>query len=208
MKQRTPLEEMNEHVELADYNALASDTEKQERLDSALDCALEILEGHLKETWVGIRGDLENERGSMYIYAQVDDTWYMLPLYAVEVEGEAGGYALCSFVPSVHLIYSHLAQVAPRRDLIACARGEAFVSLLVIFAVAPPVSMNMTRGEFIEACVQVVDNSESLDTLGPWGSGVQSMHYLTSGLAGRLEDEIEWTSQSIRTNTSDTGSEH
>lgn len=207
MKQRTTLEEMNEHVELADFNALASDTEKEERLDSALECAVEILTDQLAKTWVGIRGDLEDERGSMYMYAQVDEVWYMLPLYAVEVEGEAGGYALCSFVPSTQLIYSHLAQVAPRRDLIACARGEAFVSLFVIFAVAPPVSMNMTREEFIEACVQVVDNSEHLDTLGPWGAGVQSMHYLTSSPAG-LEDEIEWTSRSIHTNPLETSDEH
>jgi hypothetical protein len=196
MKQRTTLEEMNEHVELADFNALASDSEKEERLDSALQCALEILNDQLEETWVALRGELEEARGTMYIYALIADSWYMLPLYAVEVEGENGGYAVCSFVPSAHLMLSHLAQTAPRRDLIACARNEAPVNILVIFAIAPPVSATMTREELIETCVHTVTQDTSLEELGPWGAGVQNL-YVVKRLEALEGEEVKWSTESV-----------
>ena len=173
---RTPLDELREHLDLADHNHLASDTEIDERLDCALDCASQILIEHLEEcdAWRDVRRDLEEVAGVPYIYVQVDESWYALPPLFAEVEGELGGYALSPLLPSAQLILAQLCQVVPRRDLIDLADKERALCLLVVHAFAPPVVMDRTRAQTLETLTQHARDPEnhSLDELGAWGRGI------------------------------------
>jgi len=183
MRVRTTLEEMREHVELADYNDLASEQEKDERLDCALDCACQYLAERLEETWSELRTELEDVRGVPYIYVGIlPDTWQMIsPLFA-EIEGEPTGYALSPLLPSAKLILSQLAQTTSRRSIIENAHQETGIHLLIVHAYAPPVVMQKSRKQVIDELIKLATFPDQVDRaeLGAWGAGLVQVTLLTA----------------------------
>lgn len=182
-RQRTTLDELREHVELADHNELASATEIDERLDCALDCATQLLTERLDSDGWGkeLRGDLENVAGVPYIYAEIRGAWYMIPPLFAEIEGSPIGYALSPLLPSSSLILRQLAQIVPRRELINLAHDEGAIALLIVHAYAPPVAMEATRATLIDALITLARAPADVnaETLGAWGHSITGVSLLT-----------------------------
>lgn len=179
---RTTLEELREHVELADHNHLASEREIDERLDCALDCATQLLAERLEASWSELRTELEDAHGVPYIYAEIRGGWYIIPPLFAEIEGSPIGYALSPLLPSAPLLLRQLAQSVARRELINLANDEEGVTLLIAHAFAPPVVLDQTREQVIDCLISLATTPSEVDreTMGAWGRGLTRVTLLHS----------------------------
>ena len=176
MSRFTPQREIDEHLDLA-LHADLSDTEKDERLDAALQCACDVLLDALEPGWQDLRRELESVTGLPYIYIYITGKWIMLsPLFA-EVRGDKRGYALAPVIPSSSLLVSQLAREVDRVAFCRSILNEDEVQILIITAYAPPVAFEHERDALLFSFKDAAENHEDdlrtlVDTLPRWGSSI------------------------------------
>lgn len=165
--------EMRRYIEMCERGDLP--TEKiDELLDCALECARLLTLKSISARWRELRPQLEEERGTPFIYVGVhtddDVEWIAIPPMYAEVEAK-NGYALSPIVPSSAMLISHLAQQITRAGLINNADKSHQLEILIIHALTPPVSFELTRADFINQCIEIACGAK-METLGNYAQAI------------------------------------
>jgi len=165
--------EMRRYIELCEEGHLPTD-KIDEMMDCALECARLLTLKSISARWRELRPQLEEERGTPFIYVGVhtddDIEWIAIPPMYAEVDAK-NGYALSPVIPSSALLVSHLAQQTTRAGLINNADAVLPLEILIIHALTPPVSFELTRAEFITRCIEV-STGAPMETLGDYHRAV------------------------------------
>ncbi len=172
----TRTREIEEHLELAALDTCGP-SERDERLDSALEAArLELLVA-ITPAWDEARREFEGYHGTPYVYVRTGDAWVCLPLGFAEIEGDDENvYALTPLAPSARQLSELVAQNVDREDFARSIVADSEIEILTVHAIAPPLVVGLTRGEVIEALSRYARNEardEDEIALGPWGGAVQ-----------------------------------
>ena len=176
MTQLTTKREIDEHLDLA-LHADLSETERDERLDAALQCACDVFLELLATGWEDLRRELESANGLPFIYVYTTNKWIMLsPLFA-EVRGDKRGYALAPVIPSASLLVSQLAREVNRVDFCREILNETDTQILIITAYSPPVAFEYERDALLFRFKDAAENHEGelralVDDLPRWGSSI------------------------------------
>lgn len=173
----TRVREIEEHLELAALDTCGP-SERDDRLDSALEAArLELLVA-ISPAWGDTRREMESYHGAPYIYVRAGGSWICIPLGFAEIEGddEESVYALTPLAPNARQLSELVAQNVDREEFARAIVADSEIEILTIHAIAPPLVVGLTRDEALDALIRYARNEardEDPEKLGPWGGAVQ-----------------------------------
>ena len=171
----TRVREIEEHLDLMTQDDVGP-IEKDERLDCALEAArLEFLVA-LDETYTPTRRDLERAVGMPFVYAEVADTWYALPLGFVEIERPAG-YALAPVLPNTRQLSELLANCVDREAFARAIVADSEMRVMVVHALSAPTVFGLTRDEVLSVLAEYAraPRVELIEELGAWSGAVTTV---------------------------------
>lgn len=171
----TRVREIEEHLDLMNQDNVGP-IERDERLDCALEAArLEFLVA-LDETYTPTREELERAVGMPFVYVEVAQTWYALPLGFVEIERPVG-YALAPVLPNTRQLSELLANCVDREAFAREIVADHEMRVLIVHALSAPTVFGLTRVEVLVALEEQARtaNASSLERLGDWARAVTAV---------------------------------
>ena len=188
----TRVREIEEHLELMTQDNVGP-IERDERLDCALEAArLEFLVA-LDETYTPTRQDLERAVGMPFVYVEVAQTWYALPLGFVEIERPAG-YALAPVLPNTRQLSELLANCVDREAFAREIVADHEMRVLIVHALSAPTVFGLTRDEVLAVLAEYARDPrvELIEELGAWSGAVTAVA-LVEMRAGVVHSTLEAT---------------
>ena len=171
----TRVREIEEHLELMTQDNVGP-IERDERLDCALEAArLEFLVA-LDETYTPTRQELERAVGMPFVYVEVAQTWYALPLGFIEIERPAG-YALAPVLPNTRQLSELLANCVDREAFAREIVADHEMRVMVVHALSAPTVFGLTRDEVLAVLAEYARDPrvELIEEPGAWSGAVTAV---------------------------------